>query len=178
MNTRSELLVYTILIAFAAGLSFLLVRNVLTARAERMELSKGTEIEFNPQSKGLSEPAPLQEAIAVFHESSLFTDLNELLPTPTKVILPTPTPTIAPLCEGWEIPVIVAGRLVQIRDGGGRTMPYKVGDTIPKDLAKNPDYKVIKIEKDRAAILRLSDREWCWLYKGGGAERMEGPPPE
>lgn len=177
MNTRSELLVYTILIAFAAALSFLLVRNVLSARAERVEISKGIEIETDPQAIGLSKPTPLHEAIAVFHANRLFSDLNELLPTPTKVILPTPTPTIVPLCEGWEIPVIVAGKLVQIR-AGGKTTPYRVGDTVPKDKDKLPDYKVIKIEKDRAAILRLSDREWCWLYKGGGAERMEGPPPE
>jgi hypothetical protein len=178
MNTRSELFIYTILIAAAALLSFLLVRNAITARAERAELSQGTLIEVDTEKNKLPEPTPLEEAIAVFKESKLFADLNELLPTPTKVILPTPTPTVAPLCEGWEIAFLSAGKLAQIRDAGGKMAPYKVGETVPKDASLKPDYKLLKIEKDRVAILRLSDREWCWLYKGGGAERMEGPPPE
>lgn len=178
MNTRTELFVYTTLIAVAALLSFLLVRNVLTARAERAELSQGTLIEVDSASNQLPQPTPLDQAIAVFKDSKLFSDLNELLPTPTKVIEPTPTPTVAPLCEGWQIAFLSAGKLAQIRDAGGKIAPYREGDTIPKDSSLKPDYKLLKIEKDRVAILRISDREWCWLMKGGGAERMEGPPPE
>ena len=178
MNTRSELFVYTVLIALAALLSFLLVRNVLSASAERDRMKEGVIIEKDEAKMEGAKPTPLAVAIAVFQESNLFTDLNPLLPTRTRVIVPTPTPTIVPLCTGWQVPFISAGKLAQIRFTDKRAKPYRVGDTIPKDPAVLPDYKLIKIEKDRVAILRMSDGEWCWLMKDGGAERMEGPPPK
>ena len=176
MNTRAELLVYTLLIVTAALLSYFLVRNMLTARAERVELSKFDIGDIENEIVELPEDIPQETAVYVFKERSyLFDNLNELLPTPTQKILPTPTPTTIPLCEGWEIINIMGSRLAQIREPSGTKHILKAGDTIPKD---DPiaSYVLHKIEKDRVFIIR-EDGIMGWVYKGGGVEYMN-PPPE
>lgn len=173
MNTRAELLVYTLLIALAAFLSFFLVRNVLTARAERAGYNQGGIYTVPTETVELPEPTPLLTAINVFRQRQLFENLNELLPTATKVVSPTPTPTVEPLCNGWSIPNII-GKVAQIREPNGKSHFVKAGDTIPKnDPAAS--HKVLAIEKGRVFIVR-SDGVMGWFMKQGGVEYTTEPP--
>ena len=85
------------------------------------------------------------------------------LPTP-KTSLGQPAPT-DPLCEGWGIDNIIAGRLAVIRESDGRVHVLKAGDTIPK---KDPDahHVLHAIEQDRVFIIRedgimgWGEQEW------------------
>jgi hypothetical protein len=174
MNTRAELFLYTLLIATAALMSYFLVRNALTARAERADLSEFDIGVIENEIVELPEPIPLETAVYVFEERSLFENLNELLPTPTEKIYPTPTPTTVPLCEGWSIVNIMGSRLAQIQEPSGTKHILKAGDTIPKG-DPNASYVLRKIEKDRVFIIR-DDGIMGWVHKGGGVEYAESPP--
>ncbi|MCA9428373.1 MAG: hypothetical protein KC931_07970 [Candidatus Omnitrophica bacterium] len=184
MNTRVELLVYTLLILMAAVASYFLVTDVLAARVERAEdESNGVEI-FVEATPASLDPTPLETAIAVFRERDLFADLVTPLPTPTKEILPTPTPTIEPMPQNWSVANILGGegkRIAQIVTGDGKKRVYREGDFVPYMSRSWTDaavsFGILKIEEDRVLLIRKNDLQLGWLYMGGGAQ-LETQLPE
>jgi len=178
MKARTELLVYTILIILAGGLSLLLVTDILQAKAERVKFSE-SEVEVLKGGEVVStEPTPLQTAVAVFNDrSELFSDLVTPKPTPTQPILPTPTQTPIPLInEHWKIGVITA-KVVQLTTVEG-TWTYREGDTVPKGKRTGADIVVYKIDKpnERVFLWRKTDNVMGWFLKKGGVEYCKDLP--
>jgi hypothetical protein len=169
MNTRSEYAIYTLLIVSAAALSFLFVRNFVSAREERAVYAQEDVKAIIETDNPLPDPTPLETAIAVYTERDLFAGINELLPTPTKEILPTPTPTTMPLCQDWVVTAVL-GKVAQIKLPDGKTRPYRAGDVIGEG------HTIHKIEKDRVFVIREFDGAMGWLLKGGGAEFADQLP--
>lgn len=185
MNTRVELLVYTLLIVLAAVSSYFLVTDVFAARAER-EADRTKDVEIFVEATPVSlEPTPLEAAIAVFNERDLFAELVTPLPTPTTPILPTPTPTIEPMPSNFVVANIMGAegkRIAQIVTGDGKKRVYREGQFIPYNARTWSDpstsFGILKIEADRVLLLRKSDLQLGWLYSGGGGSQLESALPE
>jgi hypothetical protein len=181
MNTRTELLVYTVLILLAGGLSLLLVTDILQARTEREELGKPEETLIEKSGENSYEPTPLETAVAAFKErDDLFALLVTPKPTPTQPIVPTPTETPVPLInDGWKIKVIPSNKVVQLTTGDGKTYAYKQGDTIPKYPPEAAAYVVYRIDKANRRIFlwRKSDNVMGWFNMEGGVEYTRELPP-
>ncbi len=184
MNTRVELLVYTVLIVLAAAASYFLVTDVLAARVDRSE-DRARDVTILAEATPPSyEPTALSDAIAVFNERDLFAELVTPLPTPTKEILPTPTPTIEPMPANWTVANIMGSegkRIAQIVTGDGKKRVYKEGQFIPYGAKTWSDaavsFGVLRIEADRVLLIRKTDLQIGWLFKGGGAQ-LETQLPE
>jgi len=183
MNTRVELLVYTVLIILAAVTSYFLVTDVLAAKVEREEDRQKDVLIFAEATPASLQPTPPEEAIAIFRERDLFADLVTPLPTPTQEILPTPTPTIEPMPSNWTVANIMgtAGkRIAQIMTGDEKKRVYREGQFIPFGSKAWTDaavsFGILKIEEDRVLLLRKNDLQLGWLIKDGGSQLVDELP--